>query len=254
MKKGVIVFSLLMLLTVSMVSATDTMIKVKTLPDHNVDIRAERVGEGFSLVESFHKISDSKGDVLITLSTTETEFKLGVWIRKDNTQIIWKRFNETYLSGTPVQVELYPQWYIEQLAIEQSGNFADNESSVLIVEDGTNVSEVSEENLSLTEVEETIEQSSDDSSSITGFFTSLKEKVSKKTLYYSIVFVLLVGGFYAGFFFWRKNRHSHHEPKEPKEIIVRKLSEINDAKKSLVEEAERKIADLQDEIKKIKGN
>ncbi|MEK6760772.1 MAG: hypothetical protein AABX93_02505 [Nanoarchaeota archaeon] len=251
MKKSVIAFSLLMLLAVSMVSATDTMIKVKTLSNHTVDVYALRIGETYSLIESFHKISDSNGEALVTLSTNEEEFNLKVDVRKDNVIIVSvKKFNETYASGTPVQVELYPQWYLDQLAIEQSGNFADGDNSSALVEEQSNVSEVSEENLSLTEVEEITEKSSDDSNAITGFFTSLREKVSKKTLYYSVVFVLLVGGF----FFWKKRRHLHHEPKEPKEIIVRKLSEINDAKKSLVEEAERKIADLQDEIKKIKGS
>jgi len=244
MKRGVYAFALLALFMVSVVSAADTMIKIKTLPEHDIDIYALRVGETYNLIESFHKKSDSNGSVSVVLSTNEEKFILRVGVRKENTMIVSEKFNKTYTSGETVGVEIYPEWYWEQVAIEQSGNFANGENA-------SAAEKLTEENISDSAVvNETEDKQTPDSSAITGFFTSMKDKVSGKASLYVIVFILLVGVFWI---FFTKKRRSYHEPPEPKEIIVRKLSEINDAKKNLIEEAEKKIAGLHEEIKKIRG-
>lgn len=248
-KKGIFAFSLLMLFMVSVVSAADTEIVVKTLPDHTVDIYALRVGEAYSLIESFHKVSDSNGSASIVLSTSEPEFNLKIDVRKDNTKIVSERFNETYTSGESVNVELYPEWYLEQLAIEQSGNFADDDLSI---ENDSSESNKNETPINDSSSLNKTEEKSQDSNAITGFFTSLREKIPKNTLYYSIAFVLLIGVFYAGFSFLRKRR-DHREPAEPKGVKVTKLSELT-AKKDLLDDAEKKIGELQEQIRKIRDS
>lgn len=244
-KRNVFAFSLLMLFAISMISAADTKINVKTLPEHDVDVYALRVGETYNLIESFHKKSDSNGSVLVVLSTEEEKFLLKIGVRKDNTMVVSEKFNETYTSGNSVDVEIYPQWYLEQLAIEQNGNFADGNSSA------ENVTVVNESKSNDTILNDSSLNKTTGSNAITGFFTSLKDGVSGKALRYGVIFILLVGVFYFGFSFLRKRRYQ--EPAEPKEIIVRKLSEVNDAKKNLIEDAEKKIQELQEHIKKMKG-
>jgi len=233
MKKSVIAFSMLMLLAASMVSATDTMIKIKTLPDHDVDVYALRVGETYNLIESFHKKSDSNGSVSVVLSTEEEKFNLKVGVRKDNTMIVSKKFNQTYTSGETAAVEIYPQWYLEQLAIEQSGNFADGDNSSAETLEVANESE--NETVDDASALNKTEEKSSDSNAITGFFTSIKEGVSGKAKYI-IVFMIVVGVFYAGFSIWRKGSRAR----------------TSSSNAHILENAEQKIKELQEQLSKLK--
>ncbi len=233
MKKSVIAFSMLMLLAASMVSATDTMIKIKTLPDHDVDVYALRVGETYNLIESFHKKSDSNGSVSVVLSTEEEKFNLKVGVRKDNTMIVSKKFNQTYTSGETAAVEIYPQWYLEQLAIEQSGNFADGDNSSAETLEVANESE--NETVDDASALNKTEEKSSDSNAITGFFTSIKEGVSGKAKYI-IVFMIVVGVFYAGFSIWRKGSRAR----------------TSSSNAHILESAEQKIKELQEQLSKLK--
>ena len=233
MKKSVIAFSMLMLLAASMVSATDTMIKIKTLPDHDVDVYALRVGETYNLIESFHKKSDSNGSVSVVLSTEEEKFNLKVGVRKDNTMIVSKKFNQTYTSGETAAVEIYPQWYLEQLAIEQSGNFADGDNSSAETLEVANESE--NETVDDASALNKTEEKSSDSNAITGFFTSIKEGVSGKAKYI-IVFMIVVGVFYAGFSVWRKGSRAR----------------TSSSNAHILESAEQKIKELQEQLSKLK--
>ena len=97
-----------------LISAVDTKITVQTLPEHDVDVSVLKPTEGYSLIESFHKKSDSNGTVSITFSTTESEFYARIWLKKDNVIIEYKKFEEGYPAGTPLNLEVYPEWYIKQ--------------------------------------------------------------------------------------------------------------------------------------------
>ena len=251
MKRGIYALALLALFMISVVSAADTMIKIKTLPEHDVDVYALRVGETYNLIESFHKKSDSNGSASVVLSTDEEKFNLRIDVRKDNVKIASEKFNKTYTSGETIGVEVYPEWYWEQLAIEQGGNFADGavttETSAIAAEE-----DVSDEAI----MNETQEEKTSNSSAITGFFTSIKENVSGKALSYSIIFIVLIGAL--GMFFKRKKGHTYYEPAEPKEIKVVKMSELKERSekgeenKGLIEDVERKISELQEQVKKMK--
>ncbi|MEK6842410.1 MAG: hypothetical protein AABX84_01225 [Nanoarchaeota archaeon] len=247
-----------------LISAVDTEIKIKTLPEHDVDISVLKPIEGYSLIESFHKKSDSNGTVSITFSTTESEFNARVWLKKDNVIIEYKKFEEGYPAGTPLNLEVYPEWYLKQKEIEASRTTIDESSSetdtTVLIEDieETEASSESEN----TEVETTETQGNESSllSKITGF-TLFKEGTSKKIIYYIVGgFALLIALGTTGFVVI-KRRGFHFLPK--RNIRITKLSDKINQKKQRqkkeeddnkeIEEAEAKLKELQEHIEQLKN-
>ncbi len=279
----VLVLSLFLLFAIPFISATDTKITVTTLPNHDVDISVLRHGQVYSLIESYHKNSGSNGNVSITVSTTEAEFDARVWVKKDNTIIKYEKFETGFTSGTPVNLDVFPDWYIKQKEIENSGNFADNDSENLETQTEnseavteTEDSETTDETESETEEEpnsdsqetekttiETSEKNSSALNGITGFFTSVKEKISIKTLAYTFGFIFAIALFTGGFVMLRRRRFSFYPSSEIKQVKIRKLSEKikeREQKKEQdkkendeVADAEAKIKELQEKIQQLKN-
>ena len=122
---------LLFVFLIPFISAADSHVTIKTVPNHNVDISFLRHGQGYSLIESFHKTSGANGNVSVTFSTSESKFDVRVWVKKDNEQISYEKFEEGYVPGSPLEFEVYPEWYLQQLEIEKEMNArADGTSSV----------------------------------------------------------------------------------------------------------------------------
>src|SRR3989344_3923812 len=272
----VLVLSLFLLFAIPFISATDTKITVTTLPNHDVDISVLRHGQVYSLIESYHKNSGSNGNVSITVSTTEAEFDARVWVKKDNTIIKYEKFETGFTSGTPVNLDVFPEWYIKQKEIENSGNFADNDSENLEAVTETEDSETTDETESETEEEpnsdsqetekttiETSEKNSSALNGITGFFTSVKEKISIKTIAYTFGFIFAIALFTGGFVMLRRRRFSFYPSSEIKQVKIRKLSEKikeREQKKEQdkkendeVADAEAKIKELQEKIQQLKN-
>ncbi len=243
-KKLIFGFFVLIVL-ISFISATETQIIVKTLPEHRVHISVLRTGQVYSLIESFHKDSGTSGELTVTISTSEGNFNIGVWVKKDNVDIVSKKFEDEFPVGTPITLEVYPDWYAppKKGPVLNETNSSNNQSS----ENITN-----ESNL---QAETNPEETDTNNSQLTGLVTSEKSSIfSKKTIYYTGG---IIGFFIVSFvvFLFIKNRQP-----STKEITIKKLSELKENKGDkigydlrIIEDAERKIKEAQEEINKLKN-
>lgn len=264
-----IFFIFLLMLLTPMISAADTAITIQTLPEHDVDVSVLKPVEGYSLIESFHKPSDSNGTLSITFSTTESEFNVRVWLKKDNTIIVYKKFEENYPVGEPLTLEVYPDWYLKQKEIEASMKKVDETQTTTgettsqeeettngsVTEENTEEQEEKQENLTT----KTEGKNSSALNGITGFFTSIKSGISKKIIYSVIAFVSVIALFSVSFLVIRRIRNS--KPKEVKGIKVKKLSDKIKEKKQeqeksdadLIADYEQRIKEAEEQIEKIKN-
>ena len=265
MKNKVILFlSLLALFVVPVISAADTKITVSTLPNHDVDISVLRHGQIYSLIESFHKNSGSGGNISITTSTSEATFDIRVWVKKGNVIIKYEKFETGFPVGVPINLDVFPDWYVKKKEIEKSMNSEDEVSETSEIEnltgqETTNVSEKkTEKNPAVSE-----NSSNDDSGGITGFFTSIKEKISIKMVAYAFGFIFAIALFTGGFMMLKRRKISFYQPAEIKQVKIRKLSDKIKEKEEKKEqekkendeiaEAESKIKELQEKIQQIKN-
>ena len=268
MRKNIFFIFLVALFVIPFVLAADTTLTIQTLPDHDVDISILKPTGIYSLIESFHKKSDSNGTVSITFATTETEYYARVWLKKDNVIIEYLKFEEGYAVGEPLTLEVYPEWYIKQKEIESSGNFADDNSET----GSTSESETSSEPKS--EIQEETTESSDDNSSflsqITGF-TSSKEGNSTGIVYYivgglALLAILGTTGFVVmkrrGFNFRSRMNGDVKQPKGRRIRIVKLSDRIREGKQKKeqkseeedeIAQAEAKLKELQEHIQELKN-
>ena len=241
MVKKLIFGLVVLILLVQITSALDTEIKIKTLPDHKVMISTLKPGEVYSLIKSFHENSGASGEVSVVLSSAVDNFDISVWVKQDNQVIISEKFENQYPSGTPVVLELYPEWYTkpggetENVSLEENTTTS-SENTAIINETETNIKEESE------------------NSEIVGFVIFGEQGfLSNKTIYYIIGIIALL----IGFLLIRKIKK---KSKFPKEIKIRKLSEVfseknnNNNDNKTIEDAERKIKEAQEEIRRIKND
>ena len=240
----------MLILLVQIASALDTEIKIKTLPDHKVMISALNLDGAYSLIKSFHENSGESGEVSVILSSTVDSFNIAVWVKQDNHVIVYEKFENGYPSGTPVLLELYPDWYVKP--VEEIEN-------VSLEENNTN----SSENTTIVNETEMIEEEQENNQ-ITGFsiFGEQGFLSDKKFYYVTGIIILLV----IGFMIVKKIKN---KSKIPKEIKIRKLSEVftkkednnrnnnnesnNEGNNKRIEDAERKIKEAQEEIRQIKN-
>lgn len=102
-----IVFGILFLMLVfPLVSAADTVIKVKTLPNHKVSIFIYSSGS-LSIDSSFlYKVSDSNGIVSIVYSAPKTKIDVRVKVETQDGTKVFNELFEEYTSGKPIYIRL----------------------------------------------------------------------------------------------------------------------------------------------------
>lgn len=243
-KKLTLILTIFILL-VQLISAVDTEITVKTLPGHKIMISALNPGEGYSLINSFHKDSGPTGEVSIILSSTVNYFDVAVWVKKDNQVILYKKFENGYPSGTPIVLELYPEWYVK----EEVNNLSLEENTTISSEN------ISSENITINETAVILEEKTEQQNPSLGGSVIFGEGFfSNNKIYYGIGIIALLA-IITIFAIKIKNRS-----KEPREIKIRKLSDIQAEKKEkfqyakkIIENAEKKINEAQEEIRSIKN-
>jgi len=162
-----------------------------------------------------------------------------LFVKKNNEKVISKKFEEDYVSGEPIYIELAPEWFefIETPVNETS-----------LEENSTIINETLEENLTVSEVEEN-EQEED--SKLTGSVIFWEgESLPKRVAYYGIgILVLSLVGFMCIKILKKKKKEPELQKPEKKQDEKKEVK--ND--KELIEDAERKIKEAQEEIKKIKN-
>ncbi len=245
MVKKLILSLVIFLLLVQLISAIDTEITIKTLSNHKVMISALNPGEIYSLIQSFHEDSGAIGEVSVVLSSTVNYFDVAVWVKKDNQVILYKKFENGYPSGTPIVLELYPEWYVK----EEVNNLSLEENTTISSEN------ISSENITINETAAILEEKTEQQNPSLGGSVIFGEGFfSNNKIYYGIGIIALLA-FITIFAIKLKNKS-----KEPKEIKIRKLSDLQAEKKEnlqysnkIIEDAERKINEAQEEIRRIKN-
>jgi len=252
MKKG-ISFALLLIafISVNIISATDTPITVQTLPDHKVEIRLLQPNEVYTLIDSFYTSSDIQGIATATLSSDVNNFDIKIWVKKGNDVIISERFNETFNAGSPISLELYPEWYIKQKEIDMEMLAKSSNNSEEL---GETILDSEEEAIKSdeTEKEEVIAKESNNETqgfSLSGLaIFGEGGLLSGKALYYIVGGVLLLVALFFGTQGMLKVRRSRSEGG----ISSGKRGDDEDFNAEL-KDAERRIKEAQDEIARIKS-
>ena len=245
---GLITFFLL----VQIVSAVDTEIKVKTLPDHEVQCTILYSSSSSSVLESFKNNSDEYGDISFVYSSDKSKFGLILFVKKDGGKIISRKYLENFIVGTPVYRELAPPGF-EFIATPDEINETLNATNQTIENITT------DENESEIFIEETEEETEVQlaGSAIVGD----KGFLTKKTIYYTIGIIVLLIGFLV-------IKTVRKKLSVPKEIKTKKLSDVIKEKKEKLEtneenkpatneeiiaDAEEKIKQAQEDIRKIRN-
>ena len=248
---SLVVFFLLM----QVVSATDTPIKIKTMPFHEVQLTIfdPEVTSSLSIFERFIGFSDMYGDAVFLFSSDESSFGAAVFIKKDNVKIISKEFSGPYTSGEPLYLELAPSNFeLIETPTDKTVNQSENQTLVNETAINTNNTNNSAE---IVAIENTSIAGESNNQTMIGLAISGSEGIFSPPKVYFLMGIagIIILYFLINFF---KTRGL----KEHKEIKVTRLSELQERRKydsqktdrERIEEAEKKIIEAQEEIKMIK--
>ena len=256
-----IFFSLVVFfLLIQLISATDTPIKIKTMPFHEVQLTIfdPEVTSSLSIFERFIGFSDMYGDAVFLFSSDEPSFGAAVFIKKDNVKIISKEFSGPYTSGEPLYLELAPSNFeLIETPTDKTINQSENQTLVNETAINTNNSINNSINNSaeIVALENTSVAGEGNNQTIIGLAISGSEGIFSPPKVY---FLMGIAGIIILYFLI--NFFKIRGLKEPKEIKVTRLSELQERRKynsqktdrERIEEAEKKIIDAQEEIKMIK--
>jgi hypothetical protein len=177
--------SILMILPLTF--ALSTQINIKTLPHHEVQVTAsDATISAFSALDKTKKISDQFGDMIANLSI-EKPFNLVVFVKKDGTTIITKKYLEGYSPGENVNIEIAPEGF---KFLENPAKTKSNETEkALNVSNEMNVSDSETDNIE--EADGINEEESRKTAGITG--KVIENTKTSKNIYFGIGgFLLLV--------------------------------------------------------------
>lgn len=236
-KKLVLVLAVCFLL-LQVVNATETEIKVKTHPFHEVQVAIMDFSSGgSSTLQRFINNSDEYGDVNFSYSSNELEIDLIVFIKKDNERVIHKQFNEK--TEEPIYIELAKAGFefIETpVPVNETLNATIDNSTIESNETETEI--IVDANVT------------ENKFAIAGFVVFGEEGLlSKKVIYYFfgiIVFLIIV--FFALKVLKKKLRNSKNSGDKGDGGVGKGRS-----KEETIEDAERKIKEAREEIEEIKN-
>lgn len=258
-RKIFLILCVLTLIIVPIVSAADSEVIIKTIPDtaYKAQISFLVPDSTYSLIESFHYNPNTKGEIKFTFTTSRDDFDVKIWLRLDGETIMTERF-EDFQAGAPVNIEMYPAWYTPPV-----------EETPVINETNETTTETNQTNETVQEVVETTEESTpieevkSDKERVTAFSVQDgKVSIAPKGFLYILGLIVLAVLIFIGV------KYSHHiekalkegNKKEKKEIKVRKMSEMNQKKSTRlkdqeekIEKAKKMIEDAQEEINKMKN-
>jgi hypothetical protein len=247
-KRGFFLCLMFLVFSMSLLSAAASNITLNTLPFHDVSISILRIGGDYDLVKNFQGVSDINGKFSAVFSSDElSSIDLKAYVKKNGNLVLSKKFGPFNL-GSSITLDVYPDEYVKPEPVVPIADTTTN---------ATNITNTTVVNTTKT-IDEGVEiKATQDETkpSLTGLATSDDSTSSGKTLYYIIggvvllVLVLIIR-------FLISNKSS------PKEIKVRKLSEIQrelkqarsatDFKKVAVKE-EKEIVKLEKEVSKMKN-
>lgn len=259
---GLIILSFLM----QVVFALETEIKVKTMPNHEVQLTTSKANTAdFSVIESFKNNSDEYGDITFISYASDPEINIIVYLKKDNVKIMGPERFVNKPTGELIYLEIAPAWF----------EFINNPANE--INDSNQTIENLTTNESIQETEEQPEQEEDKISQTGSVISEEGDSLQNKTIFYFIgIIVLLIGGLVI-FGIMRKTRQSRSEGKKrgdtedaeeivneieeeegniekKKEIIgyAEKKAKVNEKKKKIIDDVEKKMKEVEGEIEELK--
>ena len=242
MKKKVIgfIFCLVLLFGISFISSMQ--VTIKTLQYYWVEVTvADGTIADYSKLEQHDGDSDQYGDFVFNLNTTVPEINLYITVKKDGKMGEAVFSNKKFIGETtdePIYLELIP----EGGKIIETPDVVSNES--------VESNETLNESISEEESNADAQDSQITGSAVGNFF--------KSKTFYIVLIVLVVLIVAVVLFKIIKSRRNNSSP--DREIKVRKLSEMKqerdekiDDHRQVIEEAERKIKEAQEEISRLKN-
>ncbi len=214
-------------------SAYDTEITVKTVPYHELQLAMFDDSFGYQNLASFRGTSDEYGDFYYLYPSNETKFKISVFVKNGSKTIVQKQFNEYFIAEEPVYLEVVPSGF------------------EIIETPGVNETEEVEEEIITTD------QNVNEAAMITGSAIDIEgvKLFSGKTISWGLTILVMLGGF----IFVMKLRQKRLF--KQKNINITKLSDMKKEKKEkitdfkdIIEDAEKKIKEAQEEIRKLKND
>lgn len=252
MVKKIIALMICILFFVSLASAATTIIKVKSMPYHNVTlIPFNPAVKGFDSYAHLYGRTDAYGDAVINYDSTQTTFGLMLKIKQGNTEVISKKYNETYSSGTTIVLQLAPDWF-EFIATpgENLTEETTDENTTLSDENSTTLEENS--TLLTSDIEE--DEEGNFLASTGAAVGSVGSIIKSKIFLYSLGGVVILGLIiWLVIFFMKRKKNTFNEfesyPSEAKEIKIRKLSEMKAEQKEINQTAE-ELKQAEEELRK----
>lgn len=238
-----LIFSLLVLIfLVQVISAIDTEITIKTLPNHDVNMNFLDPDNGVISFDKFDQNSGASGNLSFVFSSNAPKFDITVFVMKSTEKIVYERFDDN-TAGESLYLTLFPQGSEIIRNFEALANQTLEENSTINETVNETINETLEENETETEAK------------ITGSaFFGEKGFFAKNTTYFMGGAVIFLG--VGAFVFFKLKKKS----KISKEIKLKKLNELQTEEKEklqdnkeIIEDAEKKIKEAQEDIRKIKN-
>ncbi len=245
-----LIFALFSLL-IPLISAIDTTVKVSTYPNYDLELQFldPTPASGQSpLIKKFNLNTGTEGELTVTFSTNLDSFDVTAFVLNNGEKIVYERFDANK-AGEPIQLILFPgDTQIVRNFVEEV-NTTNTTEETQPVENTTNVSETQENSPGITGL-------------TAGEDVGGESIFSNKAIYYIIGLIVL--GVVAFFGVPRLKQanifKSDGTGKKTKEIKTVKLSNIKGKDdrvdkeyKKTIEDAEEKIREAQQEIKKLKN-
>lgn len=254
MKRGILIgFLLLAVFSMAFVCADE--IKVKTYPTQSIQVSILQPDQVYSLIESFQGKSDADGNFQLTFSSSISPYDLGIWVR-DGKDLVTKYRFEDLSQGSSLNILMFRG----QTEIVDSFDEPENASLENNTVNGNITGEINEtDNETLAQdniIAEQITETTSDNKGITGLATSNEEDKGSILSGNAIFYVIGVMAALAILFFSVNMVRMRRELRAPREVRVRKLSEVQkekiSAKSSRTDMLEKEIKDAQKKIDEAK--
>ena len=226
------------LFVISGVFATDAEIRVKTIPFADVQVS---IIDDSSIIDSSTKTSDRYGDVKFNFSIDSETYSVIIFVKQNYQNIVEPEKFKEQTTGEPLFVEMFPEGFTP-IETPNSTNVKP------VITPQQNISAVE----NITSGNNTIDTNDTEKTNeglLTGF------AVFKGGTFSTIAYI--VGGIiFLGFIVFMIVKLSKGRKNNPREVKVRKLSEINqETQRGLQErmsDAERKLREAKEELEAIK--
>ena len=260
------IISLLILLpAIQIISAVQSNITVKTLPIHEVQLTTyDSAKADFSKFEGFRGYTFSDGKIKF-VSEADKPFNIVIYIKNiDHQTVTSETFEEEFTPGEPIWIELYTNGSNVEVGEEALALFNEENStediniSSIASNEVNNSIEINETNETI--VNSTIVNSTEtgiDSESKIGFTIFEEDGTVKKVVYYSFGVLLIAIIVFVGLKIVKRSKSE--EKNWPKEIHIRKLSEViaerrlNEDKNIELKRAEKKLQEIEGKIDQIRN-